>query len=124
MASSLALLRCADAVRKRVSGDEVRKLAAEVAPAWRIGSEDEGTLAGRLVYQAKVKDFPAALAAVNKAGEVAEAEQHHPDLRIHGWNNLELILYTHDLGGLTKADFIMAAKLAQVLPEPSQPPKL
>jgi len=46
---------------------------------------------------------------------VAEEEQHHPDIRVHGYRNVELDLSTHSIGGLTDNDFIMAAKINQLL---------
>ena len=48
---------------------------------------------------------------LNACGDVAEEEGHHPDLHIRGWNNVEVVLYTHAAGGLTMFDFIVAAKL-------------
>lgn len=56
-------------------------------------------------------DFAAALAYVNRVGEVAERENHHPDILIHGWNKVRLTLTTHDAGGLTEKDEAMASTL-------------
>ena len=42
--------------------------------------------------------------------DLAEHEDHHPDLGIH-WGRLEVELSTHAVGGLTDNDFIMAAKI-------------
>lgn len=57
------------------------------------------------------KDFPKALAFVNRVGEIAEAEGHHPNITLHSWNKVRLSLYTHALDGLTANDFIVAAKV-------------
>lgn len=57
------------------------------------------------------KDFPKALAFVNRVGAIAEAEGHHPNISLHSWNKVRLSLYTHALGGLTENDFIVAAKV-------------
>lgn len=59
----------------------------------------------------KCKNFQEALNFVNKVGEIAESEGHHPDILIHGWNKVRLTLSTHALGGLTQNDFIVAAKI-------------
>ena len=59
----------------------------------------------------KFKDFKETLAFVNKVGEIAEAEGHHPDLNIHGWNKLTITLSTHAINGLSINDFILAAKI-------------
>jgi 4a-hydroxytetrahydrobiopterin dehydratase len=60
-------------------------------------------------------DFMAAVDAVNKIAALAEQEQHHPDIRIHGYRNLVLDLSTHSIGGLSLNDFIMAAKINRML---------
>ena len=60
--------------------------------------------------------FTEALAFVNKVGEIAEAEDHHPDIRIHGYRNVDLDLSTHSIGGLSQNDFIMAAKINELIP--------
>ncbi len=62
----------------------------------------------------KFKDFKHALAFVNQVGEIAEAEGHHPDLNLHGWNKLTITLSTHAIGGLSINDFILAAKIDQL----------
>jgi 4a-hydroxytetrahydrobiopterin dehydratase len=59
-------------------------------------------------------DFPEALAFVNKVGEIAEDEGHHPDILIHGWNNVKISLWTHAIGGLSINDFILATKVDKV----------
>ncbi|HTQ50611.1 MAG TPA: 4a-hydroxytetrahydrobiopterin dehydratase [Candidatus Acidoferrales bacterium] len=55
------------------------------------------------------KDFPAAIRFVNAVAELAEAAWHHPDIDIR-WNKVTLTLTTHDAGGLTKKDFVLAQK--------------
>lgn len=54
-------------------------------------------------------DFRTALAFVNRIGEVAEAEGHHPDLCL-GWGRVQVTIWTHTVNGLTESDFILAAK--------------
>ncbi|MEK7650598.1 MAG: 4a-hydroxytetrahydrobiopterin dehydratase [Patescibacteria group bacterium] len=55
-------------------------------------------------------DFKQALDFVNKVGELAEAEQHHPDITI-SYNQVTLSLSTHETNSLTSKDFDLAAKL-------------
>jgi 4a-hydroxytetrahydrobiopterin dehydratase len=55
-------------------------------------------------------DFKTALAFVNRAGAVAEAEGHHPDLLLT-WGRVDVKTYTHKIDGLTDSDFILAAKI-------------
>jgi len=56
-------------------------------------------------------DFEGALAFVNRVAEAAEAAHHHPDILVHGWNKVRLELSTHSLGGLSEADFELAARI-------------
>jgi 4a-hydroxytetrahydrobiopterin dehydratase len=70
-------------------------------PGWQIES-------GELVRTFQFKDFRAALGFVNKVGEAAEAAGHHPDIDIR-YNKVRLSLVTHDAGGLTEKDFLLAA---------------
>jgi 4a-hydroxytetrahydrobiopterin dehydratase len=58
-------------------------------------------------------NFQRALALVNRIGEVAEAEGHHPDL-CFGWGRVEVTIYTHAIDGLTDSDFILAAKIDRI----------
>ncbi len=48
---------------------------------------------------------------VNGVAEAAEAANHHPDILVHGWNRVRLTLTNHSQGGLTEADFELAAKI-------------
>ena len=59
-------------------------------------------------------DFKSALAFVNKVGELAEEQGHHPDILL-SWGKAEITLWTHKINGLTESDFIMAAKIDQLL---------
>jgi 4a-hydroxytetrahydrobiopterin dehydratase len=72
---------------------------------WRRG-EDES-----IVRELKLPDFAAAMAFVNRVAELAEAANHHPDILIHGWNKVRLTLSTHSEGGITDADFRLAAQI-------------
>jgi len=59
----------------------------------------------------KLKDFRAALAFVNRVGMLAEEEGHHPDFHVTGWNQVELVLSTHAIDGLSLNDFVLARKI-------------
>jgi 4a-hydroxytetrahydrobiopterin dehydratase len=54
-------------------------------------------------------DFVAALAFVNKVGEIAEHEGHHPDIYL-AWGKARITIWTHKIDGLTESDFVLAAK--------------
>lgn len=55
-------------------------------------------------------DFAAALAFLNRAGAVCEAEGHHADFEV-GWGRVQARIWTHKVDGLTESDFVLAAKL-------------
>ena len=57
------------------------------------------------------EDFAVAMAFVNRVAEAAEEANHHPDILVHGWNKVRLSLTNHSAGGLTGADFDMAATI-------------
>ncbi|MGH2878259.1 MAG: 4a-hydroxytetrahydrobiopterin dehydratase [Solirubrobacteraceae bacterium] len=59
----------------------------------------------------KLADFAAAIAFVNRVAECAEQANHHPDIKLHGWNKVRLRLSTHSEGGVTQADLDMAARI-------------
>ncbi len=55
------------------------------------------------------KDFELALAFVNRVGEMAEAQWHHPDIHL-AWGKVAIEIWTHKIDGLTESDFVFAAK--------------
>jgi len=64
-----------------------------------------------IVRDLRFEDFASAIAFVNRVAEAAEAANHHPDVLVHGWNNVRLTLSTHSEGGLTAADLALAERL-------------
>ena len=69
----------------------------------------------KIAREFKFKNFKEAMAFVNKVADLAESEGHHPDILVHGWNNVRITLYTHAIGGLSENDFIMAAKAGKLI---------
>ena len=61
------------------------------------------------------KDFLEAASLIQKIAPIAEEENHHPDLHLTGYRKLTIELSTHAIGGLSKKDFILAAKIDQLL---------
>lgn len=55
-------------------------------------------------------DFRSALAFVNRVGELAEQQGHHPDIYL-AWGLVKIEIWTHKIKGLTESDFILAAKI-------------
>lgn len=58
----------------------------------------------------KFPDFKTALTFVNKVGDLAEQQGHHPDILL-AWGKAEITIWTHKVNGLTESDFILAAKI-------------
>jgi 4a-hydroxytetrahydrobiopterin dehydratase len=102
--SDLATRKCRPcaAGTPALQGEELRKLSAQL-DGWAV-------VDGRqLEKEYRFKDFAEALAYVNRLGELAEAEGHHPDVFL-AWGKVKVTLWTHSVGGLSENDFILAAK--------------
>ena len=91
-----------------LSESDARRLLAET-PRWRL--EENGT---RLARVFEFADFVGAMRFVNRVAELAEAQGHHPEIAIH-WNRVDLTLWTHKIGGLHENDFILAARVDDLL---------
>ncbi len=61
------------------------------------------------------QNFLDAVGLIQKIAPIAEAEDHHPDLHLTGYKRLTIELSTHSIGGLSENDFILAAKINQLL---------
>jgi len=85
--------------------DDVRRLLREV-PDWSLAPGGD-----RIRREWRARDFAAALAFFHRIGEVADREDHHPDVHLTGYRNVAVELWTHAAGGLTENDFILAAKI-------------
>ncbi|MES1245864.1 MAG: 4a-hydroxytetrahydrobiopterin dehydratase [Acidobacteriota bacterium] len=85
-----------------VKGVELRRLFGQL-DGWDLINEHH------LEKEYLFKDFREALDFVNRLGEVAEQEGHHPDIFLT-WGKVKVTLWTHSVGGLSENDFILAAK--------------
>jgi 4a-hydroxytetrahydrobiopterin dehydratase len=91
--------------------DEIAPLLAQLSPGWRVAERNDAKK-GAVKYLSctyRFDDFAAAMRAAVKIGEMAEEQQHHPDLHL-AWGRLGVEVWTHKIGGLTESDFIFAAK--------------
>jgi 4a-hydroxytetrahydrobiopterin dehydratase len=76
----------------------------------RLGALDGWRRDGDLIVRDReFADFAAAMAFVNAVAQAAEAANHHPDILVHDWNQVRLSVTNHSAGGLTQADFDLAA---------------
>lgn len=89
--------------------EEIEKYKKEVSVDWEVVEDGH-----KIKRKFKFKDFKQAMDFVNKVAEVAESEQHHPNIEIF-YNIVNLTLWTHAIAGLSENDFIIAAKVDEVL---------
>ena len=86
-----------------LKGDEIEKLSVQLNE-WQVVDEHH------LIKTYRFKDFAESLAFVNRVGELAEQQGHHPDI-CFGWGKAEVSIWTHKIDGLTESDFVLAAKI-------------
>jgi 4a-hydroxytetrahydrobiopterin dehydratase len=86
--------------------DELTSALAHL-PAWR---QDGNTI----VRTAQLASFPQAIQVVNRVAEIAENDDHHPDIDIR-WRTLAFVLSTHSVGGLTAKDTALATEIDAVI---------
>ncbi len=89
-----------------VAGEAAAELLRGLSPDWR--SEE-----GRLRREYRLRGFGEPVALAVRIALLAEREDHHPELRL-GYGHLEVELTTHSAGGLTRNDFILAAKIDEL----------
>jgi len=86
---------------------QIAPLAAQV-PAWEVVNHHH------LHRTISTKNFAESLALANRIGALAEQEGHHPDLLV-AWGKLVVDIWTHKIDGLNQSDFILAAKIDEIL---------
>ena len=80
----------------------------------RLAGSDWKREGETIVRDWKFKDFKEAMEFVNRVAGAAEEANHHPDILVHGWNKVRLVLTNHSAGGLTEPDFEMAERFDQL----------
>lgn len=89
--------------KTKLTDEEIIEKLGKLEEGWEIDD-------GFLLTDFEFDNFIQALAFVNQVGELAEESEHHPDIAF-GWGYAEIALTTHEVEGLTEADFEMAAKI-------------
>ena len=90
--------------------DSQRDALMALLPGWELQP-----VAGGIVKDFKFKDYHRTMAFVNAVAWIAHAEDHHPDLEV-GYNHCRVRYSTHDVGGLSRNDFVCAAKVELLFP--------
>ena len=92
-----------------LSGNELLALMLDV-PFWSL-VPNKKSIARRI----NAGTFAKALKLIDAIGEIAEDQQHHPDLHLTGYRDLRIVMKTHAIGGLSENDFIVAAKINELI---------
>lgn len=87
-----------------LKGRQLSAFASQLKPGWRVVDEHH------LEKEYPFKNFREALDFTNQVGELAEAQNHHPDIYL-AWGKVKLTLWTHKIDGLSESDFVFAAKV-------------
>ena len=106
MTQELTALKCeaCSGSTPSLTADEISKMQADLDSDWSVLDNKQ------LRREWKSKNFNSAFSRATAIALLAEQEGHHPDLEV-GWGRLVCVLTTHVIGGLSKNDFIMAAKI-------------
>jgi 4a-hydroxytetrahydrobiopterin dehydratase len=109
MTSELAEKECTPCEKERpaLKGDAIRRLSRKLGKGWKVVDEHH------LEKEYAFEDFREALDFTNQVGEIAEKENHHPDIYL-AWGKVRLNIWTHNIDGLSENDFILAAKADSV----------
>jgi 4a-hydroxytetrahydrobiopterin dehydratase len=91
-----------------LKGNELDQLHAALGGGWQVIDEHH------LEKSYRFQDFQAALDFTNQVGALAEQVDHHPEICLT-WGAAQVKIWTHSVGGLSKADFIFAARCDQFI---------
>ena|ERR1700722_11512863 len=91
-----------------LKGEVLKKMLNALGGGWQVLDEQ------KLEKEYKFPNFAEALKFVNRVGEVAEKENHHPDIYFT-WGQARIQIWTHKIQGLTESDFILAAKIDELV---------
>lgn len=89
----------------KLTTDQAKDYASAI-PSWTL-SDDHLTIRRKV----NCKTFMKAIKLMNEIAEIAESQQHHPDLHLTGYRHLSVDLTTHAIAGLSENDFIVAAQI-------------
>jgi 4a-hydroxytetrahydrobiopterin dehydratase len=90
-----------------MKGEQITEMSSQL-PDWQVVNEHH------LQRLYRFKDFRETLDFVNRVGELAEEQGHHPDI-CFGWGKADITIWTHKIDGLTESDFVLAAKIDKLL---------
>ena len=89
---------------------EIHKYLKKI-DGWDVKSNQDNSF--YLIKEFTFKNFIESQSFVNKIGDIAEKENHHPDISF-GWGYCKVKIFTHAIKGLAESDFILAAKIDKI----------
>lgn len=92
---------------KPLNAEEIRHFKEKIDAEWKVVDDK------KIQKSFSVKDFNEAIAFAQKIAVLADEEDHHPDLGVH-YGSVDVELSTHNIGGLSPNDFILAAKIDDI----------
>lgn len=105
MAEAKKCVPCESMDKSALLDDDQIEEKLETFPLWKLSYGD------KLCRKFTAKNFQSALDAINDIGAIAEREGHHPDLHLTSYRDVEIVIYTHSLKGLTENDFSLASMI-------------
>ena len=90
--------------------DEIHKYLKKI-DGWEVKSNKDKSF--YLIKEFLFKNFKESQIFVNQVANVAELENHHPDISF-GWGYCKIKIFTHAIKGLAESDFILAAKIDKI----------
>jgi 4a-hydroxytetrahydrobiopterin dehydratase len=90
-----------------LEGAELAELHEKLGNDWSVVE------AHHLEKTYRFADFREALGFTNRVGQLAEEQNHHPDIHL-AWGRVRLTIWTHKIDGLTESDFVLAAKVDRI----------
>lgn len=102
-----------------LTSEEIQKYMPQLKEGWQVlegnpplpvRQKANGVGASKIKKEFKFKDFKETMEFVNKVADIANQEDHHPDMEV-SYSKVVIILWTHAIHGLSENDFIVAAKI-------------
>jgi len=90
-----------------LNNSQIMPLLSQIDPDWNLIADHH------IERTFRFTDFQNALEFTNNAGKVCELEGHHANFEL-SWGQVNVIIWTHKIDGLTESDFILAAKIDDI----------
>lgn len=91
-----------------LQGEELASVRRELGGDWNVAGGHH------LEKEFRFANFADALAFTNRIGAIAEEQGHHPDIHL-AWGSVRVTIWTHKIDGLTRSDFVLAAKIERTV---------